>query len=142
MEYFALFEPAAEGGFVITFPDFGWGVSQGDTERDANEMAAALLQTIVQEHIRNGEPLPKARKRRGRNFRPVALPALQAAKARLYREFCAAGIRKAELARRLKIPQPNIDRLFDLGHNSRLDLIDSAFRALGKQLVIDVQDAA
>ncbi len=27
MEYAALFE-LDEGGFVITFPDFGWGVSQ------------------------------------------------------------------------------------------------------------------
>jgi predicted RNase H-like HicB family nuclease len=35
MEYPVLFDPADEGGFVITFPDFGWGVSQGDNEGDA-----------------------------------------------------------------------------------------------------------
>ena len=54
MEYAALFEPAREGGFVITIPDFGWGVSQGDTEEEARAMAAALLQTLVQEHIEGG----------------------------------------------------------------------------------------
>jgi predicted RNase H-like HicB family nuclease len=30
MEYPALFERAEEGGFVITFPDFEWGITQGD----------------------------------------------------------------------------------------------------------------
>ena len=35
MEYAALFEPAEEGGFVITIPDFGWGFSQGETEVEA-----------------------------------------------------------------------------------------------------------
>ena len=34
MEYSALFEPD-EGGFVITFPDFGWGVSRSSRLRFA-----------------------------------------------------------------------------------------------------------
>jgi antitoxin HicB len=70
------------------------------------------------------------------------LPALQAAKAGLYLAFQASGIRKAELARRLGIPSANIDRLFDLNHHSRLDHIEAAFLALGKQLAIEVNDAA
>jgi antitoxin HicB len=87
MEYPALFESAEEGGFVITIPDFGWGVSQAETETEARVMATALLQTLVEEHIRNGEPLPRPGKRRGRNIRMIRLPALQAAKAELYRLF-------------------------------------------------------
>ena len=71
IEYYALFEPAPEGGYVITFPDFGWGVSQGDTEEEAESMAAALLETLIQEHIRKGEPLPKPQIRRGKNYRVI-----------------------------------------------------------------------
>jgi antitoxin HicB len=67
---------------------------------------------------------------------------LQAAKAELYLAFQASGIRKAELARRVGIPSANVDRLFDLNHHSRLDHIESAFRALGKQLEIETRDAA
>jgi len=37
MEYPALFEPAQEGGFVVTFPDFDWGITQGETEEEAHE---------------------------------------------------------------------------------------------------------
>jgi antitoxin HicB len=142
MEYPARFEPAEEGGFVITIPDFGWGVSQGDTEEEARDMAAALLQTLVQEHIRSGEDLPRPSKPRGRSFRMIRLPALQAAKAQLYREFFTSSIRKPELARCLGIPKTHVDRLFDLRHHSRLDQIEAAFKALGKEISIEVRDAA
>jgi antitoxin HicB len=142
MEYPAIFEPAEEGGFVITLPDFGWGISQGDTEEEARRMATALLQTVVQEHIRKGAELPRPSKPRGRKCRMIRLPALQTAKAELYREFLRSGIRKAELARRLGIPKTVVDRLFDLNHKSRLEQIEAAFRALGKELQIHIADAA
>src|SRR5206468_4296133 len=117
-------------------------ISQGDTEKEAAVMAQALLQTLIAEHIRNGEDLPQPGSHRGRKYRAVALPAMLVAKAELYREFCAAGIRKAELARRMGISKGNVERLFDLGHQSRLDQIETAFRALGKALTIEVHDAA
>ena len=142
MEYPALFEPSEDGGFVVTFPDFDWGITQGETEQDAREMAMDALCTMIREHVRNGEPLPRPSKPRGRKYRMIRLPALQAAKAGLYQAFQASGIRKAELARRLGIPSANIDRLFDLNHHSRLDHIEAAFQALGKQLAIEINDAA
>jgi len=86
MEYPALFEPAGEGGFIVSIPDFGWGVSQGDTEDEALIMATALLQTIIQEHIRQGEALPQPSRLRGRKIRMIRLPALQTVKAELYKQ--------------------------------------------------------
>jgi antitoxin HicB len=142
MQYPERFEPAQEGGYVITIPDFGWGVSQADTEEEAVDMASSLLETLVQEHIRNGEALPRPSNARGRKFRKIRLRALLAAKAELYREFQRSGIRKAELARRLAVPKTSVDRLFDLRHHSRFDQIEAAFRALGKAIDIQVRDAA
>ena len=43
MEYPALFEPAPEGGFAVTFPDFDWGITQGDTEEEAIANAREAL---------------------------------------------------------------------------------------------------
>ncbi|HEX4695004.1 type II toxin-antitoxin system HicB family antitoxin [Sphingomonas sp.] len=142
MEYTALFTPSEDGGFVVTFPDFDWGVTQGDTEGEALDMAADALGMMIGEHIRKGEPLPAPRTRRGAKYRAIRLPALHAAKAELYRAFLAANIRKSELARRLNIPKTNVDRLFDLKHQSRLDQIEAAFQMLGKELVFTVKDAA
>jgi antitoxin HicB len=53
-----------------------------------------------------------------------------------------AKMSKAELARRLNCHMPQVDRLLDLRHASRLDQMEAAFRALGKQLSVDVRDAA
>src|SRR5258708_5493505 len=113
MEYPALFEPSKEGGFVVTFPDFDWGVTQGDSEQDARDMALDALCMMIREHIRNGEHLQHPRKPRGRKYRTIRLPALKAAKAELYMAFEGSGIRKSELARRMEISKVNVDRLFD-----------------------------
>jgi antitoxin HicB len=130
------------GGFVVTFPDFSYGVTQGETLEEAIDMAQDLLSGLVSDRIDSGQPLPKAARRGGRNYRQVALPALQSAKAELYQAFRASGLRKSELADRLGINKSNLDRLFDLKHASRLDRIEAAFRALGKQLEIGARDAA
>ncbi len=38
--YLARFEPDREaGGYVVTFRDFGYGVTQGETDEEAMEMA-------------------------------------------------------------------------------------------------------
>jgi len=117
MEYPALFSPDPEkGGFVVTFPDFSWGVTQGDSAQEAMEMAADLLHILIADRIEKQEALPRIQKRRGARYRLVRLPALEAAKALLYSEWLRSGIRKAELARRMGIPKSNIDRLFDLRH--------------------------
>jgi hypothetical protein len=33
MEYPVLFEPSKEGGFVVTFPDFDWGLPKGKANK-------------------------------------------------------------------------------------------------------------
>jgi antitoxin HicB len=85
--YDALFEPAEEGGFVITFPDLPFGVTQGDDEKEGMEMAVDCIETVLGELIKKGEPLPVAKKRRGKNYRAIKLPALSEAKTELYRQF-------------------------------------------------------
>ena len=142
MEYPAIFEPAEEGGFLVRFPDFEWGVTQGDTEAEAGEMAADAIRTMIRELIRRGKEIPRPSKPRGRKHRMIRLPVLDAAKAELYVAFLASGIRKAELARRLGIPKTTIDRLFDLDRQTRLNQIDAAFAALGKHLSVEVREAA
>jgi antitoxin HicB len=79
--------------------------TQGDSEEEALEMAADALRTMIQEHIRKGEQIPRPSKPRGRKYRVIRMAALDAAKAELYSAFRASGIKKVELARRLGIPK-------------------------------------
>lgn len=141
--YLALFEPdRAAGGYVVTLPDFGYGVTQGETDEEAMEMAQDLLILTIGDYIRESKPLPTPRRHRGSKFRPVRVSALQAAKVDLYSAFLESGLKKAEFARRIGIPKTHIERLFSLRHHSRLDQIESAFAALGKRLHVEARSAA
>src|ERR1019366_1591176 len=141
--YLALFEPDRKArGYVVTFPDFGYGVTQGETDKEAMEMAQDLLMLTIRDFIRESRALPKSKRHRGSRFRPVELPALQAAKVDLYTAFLVSGLQKAELARRIGIPKTHIERLFSLRHHSRLDQIEAALASLGKRLHVEARDAA
>jgi antitoxin HicB len=142
--YLALFEPDRKGGgYVVTFPDFGYGVTQGETEAEAMEMAQDLLMLTIGDYIRESKPLPLPAPRRHRSkFRSVALPALQAAKVDLYTAFLDSGLTKTEFARRIGIHKTHIERLFSLRHHSRLGQLESAFTALGKRLHVEARNAA
>ena len=73
--YLALFEPDRKaGGYVVTFPDFEYGVTQGETDAEAMDMAQDLLMLNIGDYIKESKPLPVPRRHRGAKFRPVALP--------------------------------------------------------------------
>jgi antitoxin HicB len=141
--YLALFEPDRKaGGYVVTFPDFGYGATQGETDEEAMRMAQDLLMLTIGDFIKESRPLPPPKRHRGSKFRPVPLPALQAVKVDLYAAFLESGLKKAELARRIGVQKTHVERLFSLRHRSRLDQIESSFAALGKRLHVEARDAA
>jgi len=53
------------------------------------------------------------------------------AKLRLYEAMLTQGIRKSELARRLGWHMPQVDRVLDLEHVSKMPQIEQAASALG-----------
>jgi len=126
---------------LVSFPDFPEAHTFGDDENEALARAADLLEDVLADYIESRRDIPVPSKVRKQD-RVVTLPVLTEAKVRLYREMRSSGIRKAELARRLRCHMRQVDRLLDLHHASRLDQIESAFAALNKRIVIEVRDAA
>ena len=64
--------------------------------------------------------------------------ALECAKLGVYQAMMEQGIKKSELARRLGWHMPQVDRLFDLRHASKLDQIEAAALALGRHLEVRI----
>ena len=116
----ARFESAEEGGFVVTFPDFGYGITQGESEAEAMDMASDLLACLIGDRIEAGKELPEPGRYRGRKYRAVQPDALATVKTELYRAFLESGIRKSELAHRMGIPKANIDRLFNIRYSTQV----------------------
>jgi antitoxin HicB len=112
--------------------------------RDADEAAARAEDALVaalRAYIEDGRPIPRpSRPKRGQ---PCAvLPPMAAAKLAIYQAMRAAGLTQAALAERLGCDPRQVRRLLDLDHRSRLDQLEAALAALGKRLVLEVQDAA
>src|SRR6516164_2237696 len=133
----AKLEPAEEGGFIVNFPDFSEGWSQGDDREEALAQAADLLETMVANYMAEDWDLPEPSPARGRPL--VRLAPLVAAKAEVFRAMRQAGIDKAELARRLGIVAKDVDRLFSIHHKTRLKHIEAALAELGRRLVVSVE---
>ena len=126
---------------LVSFRDFPNVHTYGADQEDALKRAVDALETYLMSILEDREPVPAPRRPK-RGQRCVTLPALTEAKIELYRHMRAAGVGKAELARRLHCHLPQIDRLLDLNHGSRLDQIEQALLAVGKRLTISVEDAA
>lgn len=137
LDYPVNLEADADGGFVLTFPDVPEAITQGEDEDEALLYAVDALETALSFYVDSRKPLPNASKPK-RGQRTVRPSALEGAKLGVYQAMMSQGIKKAELARRLGWHMPQVDRLFDLRHASRLDQIEAAARALGRQLEVRV----
>ena len=132
-------EQEADGGYVVTLPDIGYGATQGDTFEEALHQAEDLLEEAILGVMANDEDVPLPSPARGRPV--VGLPALTAAKFELYRAMRAAGLSQDELALRLGWSPSQVTRLFDGRHTVRLDQVEAALAALGRRLVVTSEAA-
>ena len=127
LAYPASFTPEPEGGYTVTFRDVPEAITWADTEEGTASMAVDALETALSVYVDDRKELPRPSAVKWRE-RSVPLSAL--------------GMAKAALARRLNCHLPQIDRLLDFCHASKLEQIENAFATLGKRLVVDVRDAA
>lgn len=130
-----------EGTLLVRFPDVPEAITFGEDEAEALKRAVDALESALMTYMEDGKEIPQPSPIK-RKSRSVALPALSEAKVELYRAMRSAGVQKAELARRLGWHMPQVDRLLDLNHASRLDQLEAAFAALNKRLSVQVRDAA
>lgn len=138
MDYPVTLERDDNDTVLVRFPDFPEAHTFGDDINDALRHAQDALATVIDAYIKDRRdiPLPSAVMAKYR----VTLPALVEAKVRLYEAMRAAKVGKSELARRLDWHLPQVDRLLEMTHGSRLEQLESAFRAIGKRLVIGVEE--
>ena len=137
LDYPVILEAQPEGGFVVTFPDVHEAITQGEDEDEALMYAVDALESALSFYIDDRKPLPVPGKPK-RGQKTVRPSALECAKLGVYQAMMEQGIRKSELARRLGWHMPQVDRLFDLKHASKLDQIEAAARALGRHIEVSV----
>ncbi|MDQ0474151.1 type II toxin-antitoxin system HicB family antitoxin [Labrys wisconsinensis] len=130
--------PDDNGTLLVTCPKIPMVVTYGQDRDDALHHAVDAIEVALGSMIADSEPIPLP----DTEGLVVRVSLLAALKVQLYVALRASGITRAELARRLSWNRESVDRLFRLDHASRLDQLEAAFGALGRQVDIEVREAA
>ncbi|KQP53046.1 type II toxin-antitoxin system HicB family antitoxin [Methylobacterium sp. Leaf106] len=131
-------EPDDNGSFLVTCPALPEVTTFGDDEFEARIHAADAIEEALGGRIASGEAIPPFEDDAG----AIRLSLQTKLKVVLYRELLAAGMTRADLMRRLQWNRESVDRLFRLDHASRIDQIDIAMTALGREVDPTVRQAA
>ena len=119
-----------DGTLLVTSPDFPELTTFGDDREEARARAVHALEEAIAARIHDRKDIPTPSE--GETY--AILPTLTSVKVTLYQGMRDQGVGKAELARRLGWYLPQVDRVLDVQHRSRLDMMDAALGAIGRQL--------
>jgi antitoxin HicB len=137
--YRVILTPDDNDTFLVTCPDLPEVTTFGEDKADALLRAEDAIGEALAYRMAHREEIPEPTTGEGMI---VSLHAAEALKVRVYKELQSSGVRRSELARRLGQHAPQVDRLFNLRHASKVDQLDAALRAVGKRLVFDIKDMA
>jgi len=126
-----------DGTVLVTFADVPEAITFGADEDEALLNAVDALETGLSFYVDARKSLP-AVSQPALGQKTVRPSALECAKLGVYQAMTEQGIKKAELARRLGWHMPQVDRLFDLRHASKLDQIEAAATVLGRHIEVRV----
>ncbi len=115
---------------LVTSPDFPELTTFGEDREEAIARAVDALEEAIAARMHDRKDIPSPS--RGATY--AVLPTLTSVKVMLYQGMRDQGVGKAELARRLGWHMPQVDRVLDVQHRSRLDMMDAALVAIGRQL--------
>lgn len=138
--YHAQLDPDPDGGFIVVFPAVPECITAGTTRSEGLANAREALGMALLGYILDGKPLPDNRP--SGDLFPIAPLASDAAKLAVIQAFQEAGISKSELARRLGVAENEARRILDPKHATRIERLDAALSALGKQLSVGIEPAA
>lgn len=119
------------GTILVVLPDVPGAITYGDTEAEALDNAVDALETVISGLIadRRDVPLPSP----AEGSPTVSLSLLGALKVAVYRAMRERGLRKADLARAMRLDPRQIDRLLDLRHASTVAQLDQALKVCGRR---------
>lgn len=129
------------GTLLITCPALPEVTSFAESNAEAALRARDAIEEALAARIADREDIPKGvPEARLSDADVVTVSALPSMKAALYQQMRKTGVTKAELARRLQWHAPQVDRVLDIRHASRIDQMEAALAALGLKLDVNVRE--
>lgn len=139
--YPASFRRDENGRPVVSFPDFPGAHTDGRDLHEAVEEAIDCLGSVIASRIGEKSEIPApSPMKRGQRLVPV--PLWIAGKLALYLAIRERRMSNSELARRLGVRETVVRRMLDPDHETKSEKLQAALDALGKRMVMAVEDAA
>jgi len=126
------------GEYEISYRDFNDLYSTALTEDDIELEAKDGLTAFIAELIESRIPVPTPSAGEVDDIR-IHLPVLTCLKIALHNAMINTGTRKADLARKLNQKGPQIDRLLDVDHASKVETLEQALYLLGYEVSVSVE---
>ncbi|MCC6362669.1 MAG: type II toxin-antitoxin system HicB family antitoxin [Bryobacterales bacterium] len=139
--YPAKFTTGAGGRVLVEFADLPRVATDGKDEREAMEEAMDALGSELSIRLSLREEIP-APSRVKRGQRQVPVPLWLAPKLALHMSMREQRVSNSELARRLGLHERVVRRMLDPKHATKAGKIQAALAVLGKQMIVEVRDAA
>lgn len=131
-------ESNGEGGFICRFRDVPEAVTEAWSLEELKENAFDALITAIDFYIEDGRKFPAPSELQTGEI-AVDLPASVVAKVLLLNTMVEANVRPADLARKMHIKPQEVTRITDIKHSTKIDTLQNAFKALGKELVLELR---
>jgi antitoxin HicB len=135
-EYAVTLAPDDNNTWLVTCDVLPEVTTYGDTQQEALGNASLAIEEALAARMAEQRELPLPEQKGGAFL--VRLSVQAALKIALYRAMRREGVSKAELARRLAAHGPQVDRLLDMRHKSRLEAMESALHHLGVHPVLHI----
>ena len=139
--YPATFKAGSDGCVLVEFIDLPRVATDGKDDREAFEEAMDALGSDLSIRLSRHEEIPLASAAK-RNHRLVPVPLWLAPKLALYLAMRDQQVNNSELARRLGVHERVVRRMLNPQHATKAEKIQAALVALGKQMTLEVRDAA
>lgn len=123
------------GTWLVDVPALPHVQTFGDTKDEARARAVDAILTGLEMLVDGKTPIPAPRPTRPRG-EAAAVSAMVAAKIELHNAMLAEGVGKYKLGKALDWHSPQVDRLVDFRHASKVDQIEQALDVLGRRLVV------
>ncbi len=139
--YPVILTPDKNGTVIAEFPDIPEALTVGADNSNALEWAQDALVVALSGYMdeRRDIPMPSLPVQ---EQRMIPVPPQIAMKLSIYQGMRDQGITQAALGKRMGIDGRQVRRILDLDHNTSLSNLVGALKALGKELVIDIREAA
>ena len=139
--YPAKFTTGSDGRVLVEFIDLPRVATDGKDAREAMEEAMDALGSDLSIRLSRREEIPTPSLAK-RSQRQVPVPLWLAPKLALYLAMRDQRVSNSGLARRLGVHERVVRRMLDPEHATKADRIQAALAVLGKQMTVEVLDAA